>query len=212
MKKFLYIASLLLVLGFVSCEKEEIGGTATQKVAGEWYVTVDAILTNGDTISCADLAEAGEFNSPVALIRTFNTASNVANKMYVSDAYSGYSNFSDLHCYQVEVDVDQAAGTFSTKGGDFVQNMLENYDWKGEEYNQYSQIKIANGKISFNGGYQNNGSVADAISYELYIKDNYYDLYPVALGVSYWEYNFGIPDVDHFYVSGIRYSGLVEND
>ena len=212
MKKLLYIASLLLVLGFASCEKEEIGGTATQKVAGEWYVTVDAVLTDGDTVACADFFEVGEFYAPVALIHTFNTASNIANKMYVSDSYGGYSNFSDLHCYQVEVDLDQAAGTFQTKGGDFVQNMFENYNWKSEKYNQYSQIKIINGKITLNGGVQNNGSAADAISYELYIKGNYYDVFPEREGTSYWDYNFGIPDVDHFYVSGIRYSGLVEND
>ena len=42
MKKIIFM--LLLVAGFslTSCEKEKIGGTATQEMSGEWYVTVDA--------------------------------------------------------------------------------------------------------------------------------------------------------------------------
>ena len=42
MKKIIFM--LLLVAGFslTSCEKEKIGGTATQEMSGEWYVTVEA--------------------------------------------------------------------------------------------------------------------------------------------------------------------------
>ena len=42
MKKIIFM--LLLVAGFslTSCEKEKIGGTATQEMSGEWYVTIEA--------------------------------------------------------------------------------------------------------------------------------------------------------------------------
>ncbi|MGX8683614.1 MAG: lipid-binding protein, partial [Bacteroidales bacterium] len=50
MKKVLYFAALLLTTVFASCEKEEIGGTATQATAGQWYVTIDAVDENGKPI------------------------------------------------------------------------------------------------------------------------------------------------------------------
>ena len=40
MKKILYFAALLFCAGLTSCEKDEIGGTATEATAGNWYVTV----------------------------------------------------------------------------------------------------------------------------------------------------------------------------
>ena len=52
MKKTLY--SILMLVGvlvaFTSCEKEEIGNTATVETAGQWYVDIDAVDENGDPI------------------------------------------------------------------------------------------------------------------------------------------------------------------
>ena len=38
MKKILTIALALVSLAFISCQKDPIGGTATQEVSGQWYV------------------------------------------------------------------------------------------------------------------------------------------------------------------------------
>ena len=44
MKKIVYL--FVAVLLFASCKKDEIGGTATESMAGEWYVYVDAVDEN----------------------------------------------------------------------------------------------------------------------------------------------------------------------
>lgn len=216
---------MIATVAFSSCEKDPIGGTATQKVAGEWYVKYEALNNAGEVLyEYMDLSDAA--NPPeFALVNTYNTASNVADKMYISDindfttgAYSGAYNFFG---FQVLVDVDQAAGTFSTK--DYVQNNqpIINYD-KYECDNKFLSIKIANGKIGFGEGKQKNGSPADSISFDLYIEESgLYELFVVM-------YNEGIlpgavvdmadPEaeaaskIDHFRISGVRYSGLVENE
>ncbi len=66
-----------------------------------------------------------------------------------------------------------------------------NSDW-AENLKYDSQVKIWGGKVIKNGGKQNNGSPADYIEYFVQFSDD---------------------DPDMVYkVSGVRYSGLVEND
>lgn len=48
MKKLIYLCMAILCMTFASCEKDEVGGTATQALAGEWYVTVDAVDANNN--------------------------------------------------------------------------------------------------------------------------------------------------------------------
>lgn len=215
MKKYLYFTLIALSSVFFSCEKEEVGGTATQDVAGEWYVTFSLIDTDGDTTYAADLVDAEIFNAERGIIRTFNTAQNVPNKMQISDMASfgggakGAGTVSKYLCFNVEVDINQETGEFSTAGGDFVRNYEENYGYdpkKGwEESERFANVKIVNGKITKDGGKQNNGSVDDAIEFDIYFNNNY------DLLLKFFEDNYGIL-VDHYHVSGIRYSGLVEND
>lgn len=66
-----------------------------------------------------------------------------------------------------------------------------NSDW-AENLKSDSQVKIWNGKVVKNGGKQNNGSPADTIEYLVQFSDD--------------------EDGYVYKVSGIRYSGLVEND
>lgn len=217
MKKIIYSLFAVLAFAFTSCEKEEPGGTATQEVAGEWYVTFDMIDSNGDTNAPADMIEAGWYNENAekVIIRSFNTAANVPNKMHISDmatfgaGIKGASVVSKYICFNVEVDIDQATGTFSTANNDFVQNLEENYGYDPEdgweESMHYAKVKIINGKITKNGGKQNNGTPDDIIEFDLYL-DNNYDVLKGA-----FEYNFGIT-IDHYHVKGIRYSGLAENN
>lgn len=215
MKKYLYFTLIALSSVFFSCEKEEVGGTATQDVAGEWYVTFSLIDTDGDTTYAADLVDAKIFNAERGIIRTFNTAQNVPNKMQISDMAAfgggakGSGTISQFLCFNVEIDINQETGEFSTAGGDFFRNYEENYGydpkkgWTPEQ--RYAQVKIVNGKITKDGGKQNNGSVDDTIEFDIYFDNNYDVLF------GHFETKYGIV-IDHYHVSGIRYSGLVEND
>ena len=223
MKRIIYTLFAVLFIAFASCEKEEVGGTATQDVAGEWYVTVVAVGNNGDTLTAADMFDIGAalgaelWYANKGIIRTFNTAENVADKMFISDmstfggGVKGYSNISPYLCFNVPVTIDQATGTFSTEGGNFVKNLEVLYEWNEEDYTEdemYYSIKILNGKIVKNGGKQNNGSPDDSIEFDIYMQGDGLtaDLTPVMdqFGI---EYTF-----DHYHVTGIRYSGLAEND
>ena len=77
MKKVLYFATLLLCMAFVSCQKEEIGGTATENLAGEWYVQAN-VVENGEVIE--DPYGLGRFK-----IMTYNTSANNANEIWIDD-------------------------------------------------------------------------------------------------------------------------------
>ena len=170
MKKLVYFAALLLTTVFASCEKEEIGGTATQATAGQWYVTVDAADGNGNVVEgLEDMFSLGRIT-----MLTFNTAENNPKEMIVSDI----GNFWD---FKVKVATDQQTLTFQT-------NTKEN------------NPGLSNSKINAlmpKAGRQNNGSPADSIVFYVSFSD---DDYPAALGYA------------NYRVSGIRYSGLEEND
>ena len=177
MKKLVYFAALLLTTVFASCEKEEIGGTATQATAGQWYVTVDPADGNGDLVpGLEDLFGLGR-----TTMLTFNTADNNPNEMIVSDI----ENFWD---FKVKVVTDQQALTFQTNTTEN-NNLVAGY----EEIN----VTITGGKIMPKAGRQNNGSPADSIVFYVSFSD---DPYPAVYGYSSYR------------VSGIRYSGLEEND
>lgn len=142
--------TLILAVMLSSCSKEEIGGTATQEVAGDWYVTVVACDANDNILYEDDqLFGMGHWHC-----FSYNTAANVPTQMIISDQ----GNFWD---YIAVVNVDPVSKTFSTENNDFVQNL--SYDCK---------VKITNGKIVIGGGKQNNGSVADCIEYDIVFDDD----------------------------------------
>lgn len=173
MKKLIYLlASLLAVFVMSSCEKEDAGGTATEALAGEWYVTADAVDDNGNVVY-SDLFGLGKFH-----LLTFNTSSNVSNQMYVSDEGNFWG-------FKVLSNCDLNAMTFSTSGA--VQSI-------GADT---CNVTITGGKILPKAGKQNNGSVADSIVFYVTFSD---DPYPAAYGYSKYK------------ISGVRYSGLTEND
>ena len=99
MKK--YIALLFTALAFMlmGCEKEtEPGGTAVEKMAGDWWVTV---TVNGEAVA-----------GPVKMF-TYNTAANVATEMWLDDG-GNFWNF------KIKMKSDANAMTFLTD--DFVDN------------------------------------------------------------------------------------------
>ena len=177
MKKVLYLATLLFCAAFTSCEKEEIGGTAVESMAGEWYVTVDAADENGNVVEgLEDPFGLGQIH-----VLTYNTSSNSTNQLIVDDLQNFWA-------FKVKTNCDLNKLTFSTNTTDN-NNLVTDY----EDIN----VTITGGKIVKDGGKQNNGSKADYIEFFVSFSD---DPYPAAYGYCCYK------------ISGVRYSGLVEND
>ena len=144
MKKVLYLATLLLCAVLTtSCEKEEVGGTATESLAGEWYVTAN-IVDNGQVIE--DPYGIGRFN-----ILTYNTSANTGEEIWVDDMDNFWS-------FKVKASADVNALTFSASN---VQN--QSYD---------CTVTITNAKVIKKGGVQNNGSPADYITMDVEFSDD----------------------------------------
>ena len=184
MKKTLY--SLLMLVGvlvaFTSCEKEEVGNTATVETAGDWYVTVDAADANGNVYIDAD-GDAWEdpFGMGNIHVLTFNSAANNPNEMIVSDL----GNFWD---FKVKVDCDPNTMTFSTNTT-ADNNLVEGY----EDIN----VTITRGKIVKDGATTPSGQKADLIEFFVTFSD---DSYPAAYG---W---------DSYRVRGYRYTGFTADE
>lgn len=89
---FLFMVTLLL---FTACTKEkdtDSGGTATQAMAGEWWVQVKV----NNTPVVADWFK----------ILTYNTADNVSTQMWIDDQ-------EHLWPFKFKIDVDPAGKTFT---------------------------------------------------------------------------------------------------
>ncbi len=216
MKKVIYFAAtLLLGLTFTSCEKDEIGGTATESMAGQWYCTVDAVDDNGNIITSTldGSPNDGEnyfgLDNPRTLILTYNTADNSPSEMWIdnmgignfSEEYANYwENYGFFPTYTIKskVTIDQSTLTFRSVDA---PNFGAGYKWLDKDKNVFHEEKAMpvtiEGKILKGAGRQNNGSPADSIIfYVKYTNDPWY------------------PDDGYakYKVSGIRYSGLAEND
>ena len=177
MKKVLFFATLLLCMGLTSCEKEEVGGTATESMAGEWYVTVDAADANGNVVEgLEDPFSLGKIH-----VLTYNASDNNPNVLIVDDLQNFWG-------FKAKTNCDQKTLSFSTSTSEN-NNLVAGY----EDIN----VTITGGKIIKNGGVQNNGSKADYIEFYVSFSD---DAYPAAYGYA------------NYKVSGVRYSGLEEND
>jgi hypothetical protein len=144
MKKVLYLAALLLCMAFTACEKEEIGGTSAESLAGEWYVYGN-IVDNGQVVE--DPYGIGRFT-----IMTYSTAANTANEIWIDDV-SNFWNF------KIKATADANGLTFSASSAS---------NQRGDEIT----VNVTNGKIIKNGGKQNNGSPADYITMDVEFSDN----------------------------------------
>lgn len=183
MKKAIFLMMICAGFALTSCEKEEIGGTATESMAGDWYVTCDAADEDGNVVpGFEDLFEFGRFH-----ILTYNTAANTSDQLYVDDLGTLYDDeYYDIDfTFKVKTTSNISAMTFATNG------TIAN------EVNEDHDVTITGGKILPNAGRQNNGSPADSIVfYVSFSNDEYAEHYGYA----------------KYKISGIRYSGLEEND
>ena len=166
----------VLCMAFASCEKDEVGGTATQALAGEWYVTVDAVDENGKTVY-EDIYGLGK-----VLMNTYNTAANVGTEMWLDDN----SNFWD---FKIKVASDVNNLTFASNGA--VTNTKLNDDGSA------CKVTIEGGKVLPKAGLTPHGTPADSIVFYASFDD---DTYPAKYGFAKYK------------ISGIRYSGLTQDD
>lgn len=159
MKKVLFFATLLLCMGLTSCEKEDIGGTATESMAGEWYVTVDAADANGNVVEGLE----DPFGLGKIHVLTYNASDNNPNVLIVDDLQNFWG-------FKAKTNCDQKTLSFSTSTSEN-NNLVAGY----EDIN----VTITGGKIVVGGGKQKNGSVTDTIEFYVTFSD---DGYPAAYG------------------------------
>ncbi len=163
MKKRIYLLTMCAGLLLVSCEKDEIGGTATQALAGEWYVTVDGVDNSYNVV------EQDPYGAGKTILCTYNTVANIPTEMYVDD-------LSNFWVYKVKVKSDIESLTFTSNGP--VAN--EYYD---------CNVTIENGKVLPGAATSPHGTPADSIVfYVTFDDDPYMGYYYDKLKVSGYRY------------------------
>ena len=86
MKKSIFLAIAAFALCFVSCEKEEVGGTATQSLAGDWVCTV-YYSTGTAWVPYRGLD-----------LLVYNTSANVSTEMWLDDQESFWGTLCKVDC------------------------------------------------------------------------------------------------------------------
>jgi len=200
MKKLIFFAALLLTTAFTACEKEEVGGTATESLAGQWYVTVDAADSIGNVVEGFE----DPFGKGRILMLTSNTAANIPSEMLLNDL-GGFWDFN------FKISVAPGARTFKADSVYYNDEMRAIAQEIADSVAKQAPVPVdgsgnplvaetatvTGGKILPMAGKQNNGSPADSIVFYISFSD---DPYPGTYG--YVNYR----------ISGIRYSGLAENN
>jgi len=145
MKKYMILLLASLAFAFTACDDDtEPGGTAIEKMAGDWWITVNAII---DGKEVEDPFELGHMR-----MSTYNTASNSETEMWLD-------NLNKFWKYKLKVNVNYTERTFSTTG--FVDNVI--YE---------SKVKITDGKILENAAKTPSGMPADSIVYMVQFDDD----------------------------------------
>lgn len=145
MKKIIYLAVFMMAFLASSCTKDEIGGTATQSLAGEWYVQANVV--NSDGTVTQDPNGYGRFK-----INTYNTAANEANKMWINHNENFWT-------FAIKTGCDLSTGTFSVKDAE-------------NQNGDAITINVTNGKVLPMAGKQNNGAKADSITMDIEYSDD----------------------------------------
>lgn len=161
MKKIFTLLAIAIALVAVSCEKTPIESTATVDLAGQWYVTYQAVDDAGNVID-------DDFNGGYSLALTFNTSANDTDHILISDEGNHLG-------WKAKVPCNLSALTFGSS------EMLPNIE--GETDYHGAGIIINNGKIVKGGAETPSGMPADSIYFEVTLEDDYYIGY-----YSYYEY------------------------
>lgn len=150
-KSIFFIVSFAIVMLATSCKKTPVGGTATQSLAGQWYVEVLGIDENGAVLyEDEDLYGLGFWH-----LLTYNTSENTEDSMWIQDVDGAFWDF------KVKVGCNLANETFSV---DEAENQ------------QYSPCKvtITNGKILRGAATTPSGMPADSIVMDILFDDDTY--------------------------------------
>lgn len=156
-KTIKYVFAAIVALAMSSCDKEDIGSTATVNVAGEWMVTIDAADAAGNIVY-EDFFGLGN-----VLFITYNTAANRADEMVVDDLGSFWT-------FQVKVACDAKERTFGSSS--WLDNMA--YD---------SKVMVTDGVVVPNGTLSPSGTPVDAICFNVSFDD---DEYPADYGFDHY--------------------------
>lgn len=79
MKKYIKLLFIAVSVSFLSCETEtDPGGTAVEKMAGDWIVTWEAKNPDG---------EWEDVLGGTVLLNTYNTAANIPTEMWLKETY-----------------------------------------------------------------------------------------------------------------------------
>ena len=145
---------MAFVILFTACEKDEIGGAATEKMAGEWFVVADAVDSEGNVVfEDTDLFGIGYFH-----LDTYNTSSNSLTEMWINDN----GNFWD---FKARININFETMTFAAAN-------VENQAYE-------SKVTIEDGKIILGAATTPSGMPADSIVFTVTFDD---DPYPEAYG------------------------------
>jgi len=154
MKKIFFALLALASFALTSCEKEKVGGTAVESMAGQWYVTVQGIDENGDLLyTDDDLYGFGPF-----VILTYNDAADKGDKLFIQDTPNADGDL--FWGFKVKADCNADAGTFSILGA--------------EDYLGGISVDVTNGKILKGAATTPSGMAADSITFDILFEDDKY--------------------------------------
>ena len=151
MKKTFYILGILSICLLASCKKEEIGGTSTEAMAGEWVIEAyDAVDASGN------VKYEDPYGGADSRVWTYNTADDNGTEMFISDVENdGDYRFWEYKC---KIKVDLASMTFSATGADDLMNGIK--------------IDITDGKITPGAAKTPSGMPADKIEFYIVFEDD----------------------------------------
>ena len=137
------MVALMAAFTFASCDPEtdeKAGGTAVEKMAGQWVVTVDQVDENGNVIE-KDPGNKGTFE-----LNTYNTSTNDANKMWIEEGTFW--------------DVKMKVNITDYNNGKFTADANAAYNIEGDEDDQ---VEYLNGQVLYGQGKNLHGMPTDSI-------------------------------------------------
>lgn len=235
MKKYISLLTGVCIAFFLSCEKDEIGGSATQKMAGEWYVMASLLDDGGNVL----------YESSLFLMATYNSAANVADEIWIDDSEEFLSmkckfkftgNASSFTTDKSEVEneyvnlyiyselADDYAPFTSSYAGYFPEITAAGQLADGIQ--EYTHVILEEGKITPNGATTAGGHIVDGISLKIACTTDYVTFVSYELDEEDWEdplvpeyawmyqagSNIRTTDMDQSWViEGHRYTGFAED-
>jgi len=158
----LFAIAALFVFAATSCEKDPIGNTSMEPLAGQWYVQVDGVDNNGN-VTMEDPFGAGHF-----MLLTYNTVEDNGTDFYIDD-------LGEFWEFKIVAKGDTDALTFSAEN---VENLY--YD---------CNVTVTDGKIVKDGTVTPSGMPADYIEFYLtFSDDDYIGEYWDKMKFSGWRY------------------------